>query len=392
MNTKTLQTTTNPNDFSSNYHIFKYGDTMNNEIIKLRKEKVESLLKELPVFRKRWEDEGSPTTRKLVSYGYEFINDCTNIKELNVKKRYKVQLTKSVLPILFSLLSVGDKLENKEVVYKCKSGEYSVMKNFYKDFFEENMNCEPYYNMEFNPCLTMTVNYNDFLKHIICRYAMFVNLYKNYILEKKSIDLKYYYTKNSGITIVKFSAQLRYNAHFVDKTGNKTDVRDQFQLIDDENRLHSYIIYVNDQILTSQKMIIETLEDLIKRNKFDDGLDDYLTTLHRMVVEGSTGLLDENIDSYNPRDKILFNSTIKEFERCGYEYCLYPSSIYLLDQLYGGLSSRYYVSKKFNGLYLVRINKDVGYVSLNRKALESVIKGEDVKRRYIYTVKRFAIR
>ena len=167
---------------------------------------------------------------------------------------------------------------------------------------------------------------------------------------------------------------------------------EQFQLIDDENRVHSYIIYVNDQILASQKMIIETLEDLIKRNKFDDGLDDYLITLHRMVVEGSTVLLDENIDSYNPRDKILFNNTIREFERCGYEYCLYPSSIYLLDQLYGGLSSRYYVSKKFNGLYLVRINKDVGYVSLNRKAFESVIKGEDVRKRYIYTVKRFAIR
>lgn len=391
MNTKVLQTTTNPNEFSSNYHIFKYGDTMSNEIIKLRKEKVESLLKELPKIRKRWEDEGCPTTKKIVSYGYDFINDCKEIKEFNVKKRYKVQLTKSILPILFSLLAVGEKLESREVYYKCKSGEYSVMKDFYKNFFEENPNCETYYNMVFNPCLSMTVNYNDFLMKIVCEFATYVGMYhKHYVLEEKGIDLNYYTTTNSTITIVKFSGKLRYNAHFTDNDGNKTNVNEIFQLIDDNYKVHSYIIYVNDQVLASQKMMIEELEDLIKTNQFDYGLDSYLRPLHRMIVEGSTELLDENVSQYNPRDMILFNNVIEKFKDCGYEYCLYPSSIYLLDKLYGGLSSRFYVSKKSNGLYLIRLNRDIGYVSFNKKALHQM--DSDKLERYMEIIERFRIK
>lgn len=391
MNTKVLQTTTNPNEFSSNYHIFKYGDTMSNYAIGLRKETIEYLLKELPKIRKKWAEEGY-SIKYIIMCGNDFLRmgGYTDIKELNVKKRYKVQFTKSVLPILFSLLAVGDKLGNREVSYKCNSGEYSAMKDFYKDFFEENDNCEPYYKMDFNPCLRMTANYCDFLRYIVSEYAMSINLYKNYVLESKTIDLKYYTTKNAGITIIKFSGQLRDNAKFTDNTGNQTDVREMFQLIDSKNRLHSYVIYVNDQVLASQKMMIEELEDLIKTNQFDYGLDSYLRPLHRMIVEGSTKLLDENVNQYNPRDMILFNNAIEKFKDCGYEYCLYPSSIYLLDKLYGGLSSRFYVSKKSNGLYLIRLNRDIGYVSFNKKALYQM--DSDKLERYMEIVERFRIK
>lgn len=394
MNTKTLHPLTNPQEFIINkFYPFEDDDTMSNKCIMNRKEKIDWIKFNLPKIRPTMLEHRYDNAIEQFKKDVEKLKD---IKEFNIKKRYKTQLTKIALPLIFSLLSIGEKLEEGEIRCSNSVDDYSFAKMFYKNIFEESENCQPYYNIKSNPSLRMSTNVVDFLYNIIDIYNTHAKLFHRYISNQNRVRIKHYTTKNSSIEIFKFSTKINPDktVYRNDYNGFVTFLTDGiFPLRDDNNVVHSYVIYVNDRVISTQKYMIEALEDLIKTNKLDKNLDKESRNLPEMIVNGVSCILDKIDPSY--KQKIYEYNYIWNFYTnietlYGYKTTIYPSSIYLLDCLYKGLSARYYASKKSNGLYLIRINKDIGYVSFNRKGLFCL--NAEKAEKYYNTIKRFMLK